>query len=188
MSSGHTHRYQPGLSQHELDRILSDPKIVAWLKQPRAINRSFELPYLGGYSQDGRTVYFDRRVPIAAIKIGRLFVNVLPFLITHETVEKALIDLYGYKYQAAHEVATEAEHRKVRAAGRDIKAYEAALKPWIDSTEVYTNVPPDLDLTPYIETKDTKNLTHIRKLMAPANWSRAIKLGKSNGHLRNQAA
>jgi hypothetical protein len=189
VSTGHFKTSGPGLGENELNRILNDPRVVAWLARPRAINRFYDLPYLGGYSKDGRMIYFDRHFPAAGIKIGSRLVNVTPFLMEHESVEKALIDLYGYKYQAAHEVATQAEHRKVRAAGILPKDYEAAIKPHLtaNETENLRKVPPDLDLTPYTDTHDVATLARIRRVMNTNDWRRAVAGKKLNGQ-SDQAA
>jgi hypothetical protein len=116
----------------------------------------------------------DRHFP-ATIKIGGKVVNVLPFLLTHEHTEKALIDVLGYRYHAAHEIATELEHQRVRNAGYLPKDYEAAIRPYLkaNETEKLTKLPPDLDVTPYVETDDTATLTRIRAVMRPADWERA---------------
>jgi len=65
-----------------------------------------------------------------------------------ETVESVVIAILGYKYRLAHEFATLAENRAVRAAGHDPKAYNAAQKPYIneDALERVTLIPRDIDL------------------------------------------
>jgi len=179
MSVGHSRRHSPAES-HETERVLADPRVKARLAQRPKIDRGYDLPYLGGYSQDGRTIYFDRHFPASGIKVAGKLVNVLPFLLTHEYTEKTLIDVMGYTYKAAHEIATQAEHAKVREAGINPQDYEAALKPYVkaDALEKLVRVAPDLDPAPYIQTNDKPVLRRIRAVMRPADWERATKGAK----------
>jgi hypothetical protein len=101
--------------------LLDDPRVKARLARRPIVDRRFDMPFVAGYSKDGARVYIDRHLPARGIKIGARIVNVVPFLVIHETVESALIAVFGYKYQVAHEFATLAENRAVRAAGYDPK-------------------------------------------------------------------
>lgn len=126
------------------------------------MDRSYDIPYLGGYSRDGRTIYLDRRLP-RALNIGEQRINPAPFLAIHERVEKWFLTHYRSTYQRAHKIATAMEHQAVREAGLSPEAYEAALKPWIRSAdhESVTRVPPDLDLTPYEDEHDKRVLQEL---------------------------
>ncbi len=95
-------------------------------------------------------VYIDRHLP-KEIRINGRLVHPTIFLMVHEHTEKSIIDGLGWKYAAAHEVATAMERRKVLEAGINWQAYSAALKPFIkaDENEKLESVPPDLDLSPY---------------------------------------
>jgi hypothetical protein len=127
-----------------------------------SVTTVYDVPYLGGYSQDGKTVFFDRRLP------QRLFIEDQPvriakYLMVHECVEKALIDTFHLTYEQAHAIATEVEHRTVLENGLSPAAYERALKPYIREAdhETVTYPPPDLDLTPYRDEKDRRHLVEL---------------------------
>ncbi len=159
MSAGHKHPTTIGSA--EVDKALDDPTVKANLAKSYRIDRSYDLPYLAGYSRDGATIYIDRHLPVY-LPLGSHGIYAAPFLEEHEHVEKAIIDALHWKYAAAHEVATAAERRKVISAGLNWTAYSNALKPYIkaDEVEKLTSVPPDLDLTPY--RGETKLLARIK--------------------------
>ncbi len=167
MASGHR-RGKGNFTETSLNRILANSKVKARLARPFKVDKSYDSPLLGGSSWDGSIVYIDRHLP-KSIKINRKPVSPLPFLIEHERVENAIMNAMGYKYDPAHELATLAEHKKVKAAGIDLKAYETALKPYIknDSTEKLTRVPKDLNLHPYLDEEDSETraiLAHFKSL------------------------
>jgi hypothetical protein len=65
---------------------------VSSLMMERAkLDRKHDIPYLAGYSLDGKTIYIDRHMPRAFKFRGRA-VETDRFLILHEEVEKTLID------------------------------------------------------------------------------------------------
>lgn len=160
MSAGH-HPKRQG-EEHLLDAALADPKVKQKLARGVTIDKKHDVPYLGGISRDGRTVYIDRHLP-ASLKLGKLSMNPVPFLCTHERTEHAIMTSLGLKYEAAHKLATAAEHRKLRQRGYDPEAYEAALKPFIkgDEKERLTKVPGDLFLGPYEDSHDTGTLRRM---------------------------
>jgi hypothetical protein len=96
------------------DAVLED--VVVALHRRVEVSHEFDIPYIAGYSLDGRTVYIDRHLPRTIQSEGRR-VRLEPFLITHEVVEKALLDRLGLHYLHAHQVALRAERDAVRAAG-----------------------------------------------------------------------
>lgn len=153
MSSGHAH-HGVKLGDHEVDQALANPSVRRQLARTPRFDRSWDVPYLGGYSVDGRTVYLDRHLPKTLIYRGAKHgypVDIDRFLILHEEVEKALIDQLEFSYAHAHEVATRAEENAVRAAGIEVGWYRKALKPFIkaDARERLLRVPNELDMTPY---------------------------------------
>jgi hypothetical protein len=168
LSAGH-HSSSAGVTEGDLSKLLLILKIKRRRAQRPEIVRLFDVPYLGGYSLDGQRIYLDRH--LRPVRIGGKTIDPSRFLFLHEHLEKVLIDELGWKYLPAHEAATRYEHRGVRSAGLDPKAYEAALKPYIkaDRHERLTRVPPDLDLTPYRsaphEADDKALLAHLRKVM-----------------------
>jgi hypothetical protein len=163
MSCGH-HPKSEGPS-HLLDSAISDPKVRQKLARGAKVDRQHDVPYTGGISNDGRTVYIDRHLP-TSLKIGRLSINPVPYLQVHERTEHALMTVLGMKYQQAHKLATTAEHRRLRHNGIDPAAYEAALKPYIkaDDVEKLKKVPANLFMGPYRDEHDTA----LEKRMAEA--------------------
>lgn len=158
----------PGLGPAEVERVLADPKVQAKLAIRPRIDRNYDMPWLAGYSRDGRTIYMDRHLP-NQLQIGKgVYLNVIPYLTLHEHVEKSIIDALGWKYSAAHTIAEQEEHRAVRAAGFLPKAYEAAIRPFLkaDETEKIKRVPRDFDLTPFIDSNDHAMIAHLRSVMA----------------------
>lgn len=163
MSAGHPHT-RPNEKHHdELPKLLAEPAVAQALARHVRVDHSYDLPYLAGYSQDGATIYLDRHFPSHLMVGGKLLAVHVP-IVTHERTEKALIDGKGYDYQSAHEYATCAEHEQVRQLGFKPYQYEDALEPFIKADEVkkLERVPPDLDLTPYIDEKDKSVLARLR--------------------------
>lgn len=163
MSCGHK-RVGQGMGSAEVEKALRNPDVQSNVQRKFRLNRDYDLPYLAGYSKDASTIYVDRHLP-ERIKIGPRLVDVRSFLETHERVEKAIIDALGWKYPAAHEVATAAERRQVISAGLSWQAYSTALRPYIkaDEVEKLKSVPQDLDLRPY--EGETKLLARMKMAM-----------------------
>ena len=97
------------------DEVLSDA-VRAIHRRIRVINRNYDVPYIAGYSVDGHTVFIDRNLPRTFRWLMRK-VRVEPFLLTHEIVEKALLDELRLHYLHAHQLAVRAERDAVQAAG-----------------------------------------------------------------------
>lgn len=120
------------------------------------ISRRFDVPFLAGASNDGRTVYIDRRVPrklAVKRKGGRGYVSIAPdqFLATHETVEHRLMVHQKMPYLKAHAIATHAEKAAVERAGADWDNYEKVMDGLLAHIEHEKprRAPPDLYLKPY---------------------------------------
>ena len=143
-------------------RALKLPQVKQLLARPVQVVRAYDIPYLAGYSQDGHIIYLDRHLP-QILPVGKRLVPIGKYLQIHERTEKAILDALGTTYQAAHALATDAEHRALQAALIDPVKYEAALAPYIRSAahESIQKVPPNLDLTPYLDEHDR---THLRAL------------------------
>jgi hypothetical protein len=69
------------------DAVLLDV-IKALRRRVRVVNRSYDIPYIAGYSVDGHTVFIDRHLPRTFRWLMKA-VAVEPFLLTHEIVEKS---------------------------------------------------------------------------------------------------
>lgn len=162
------------VSNAESERVLADPRIVARLKQKPRIDATYDNPYIAGYSKNARTVYVDRDFPFRAFKAGKRTINVLPFLIIHETVEKAILDVFHSKYQYAHAIATYAEEKAVKAAGIDVAAYEKGYAKYdkADAAKKLLRVAIDLDLTPYRDDQEFKLLASIRAAQARTAYNK----------------
>jgi hypothetical protein len=144
------------------DDVLMDA-IKAIGRRVRVVSRDYDIPYIAGYSQDGHTVFIDRHLPKSFTFLGRRY-RVEPFLLTHEIVEKALLDKLRLHYLHAHQLAQRAERDAVKAAGvpwwfyqyRFIKKYQKHIQ-----DERIERVPASLDLRPYRDEKDFKLLQQM---------------------------
>jgi hypothetical protein len=125
------------------------------VRRVKKLDRLHDVPYLAGYSKDGRTIYIDRHMPKSFIYRGRR-IGTDKFLILHEAVEKALIDRLGLNYLHAHQIATRAEQAAVRATGISWHAYDRFMQANVKriGDERLEKVPADLDLKPYRDEHD----------------------------------
>ena len=117
------------------------------LRRVKKLDRKHDIPYLAGYSLDGKTIYIDRHMPRSFKFRGRT-IDTDRFLILHEEVEKTLIDQLGLHYLHAHQIATRAEEAAVRAAGIDWRDYDRFMQKYVKriGDERLNKVPDDLDL------------------------------------------
>ncbi len=145
------------------DEVLLDA-VKAIGRRVRVVNRSYDIPYLAGYSKDGSTVFIDRHLPRTLRFLTRK-VRIDPFLLTHEIVEKALLDELRLHYLHAHQIAVRAERDAVKAAGLSWWVYQSVMKGYSKpiEEEKLINVPPSLDLTPYRDEKDFALLERLVK-------------------------
>jgi len=126
------------------------------------LDRSHDIPYLAGYSRDGKTIYIDKDLP-KSFSAGGTRVVVDRFLILHEAVEKALLDRLGLHYQHAHQIALRAEQAAVRAAGVSWRQYDRFMARYIkEADDVIDRLPPDLDIKPYRDEHDVELLKRMR--------------------------
>src|SRR6266576_90091 len=91
-----------------LVRILANPAFKKRISQPVKLNYQFDIPYLAGYSRNGKIVYIDRFLKTQWKYQGKI-IDVTDFLVVHEVVEKALIDLFKLPFQKAHHIAEHIE-------------------------------------------------------------------------------
>ena len=77
------------------------------------VDRRHYVPYLAGYSLDGKTIYIDRHMP-ALFKFKGGTINTDRFLVLDEEVEKTLIDQLGLYYLHGRQIATRAESGRAR--------------------------------------------------------------------------
>lgn len=130
---------------------INDPKFKKRLAEKVKIDRNHDVPYVAGYSKDGKTIYIDRHLPL--MDNGK---SIEKYLIFHEKTEKALLDLFGLDYQHAHHIAMQQEKEAVNKSDIPWHHYEAHYKKYIKGCahEKLQNPPKDLDLKPYKDEKD----------------------------------
>jgi hypothetical protein len=152
-------------SEDIADDVLLDV-VRAIRRRVRLVDRGYDIPYIAGYSADGHTVFIDRHLPKSFRWLMKV-VKVDPFLLTHEIVEKALLDELRLHYLHAHQIAVRAERDAVKAAGVSWWAYQRFMKSYEKpiEEEKLIRVPPSLDLTPY---KDEKDFALLRRLVRKA--------------------
>ncbi|HKR77652.1 MAG TPA: hypothetical protein VJR95_13430 [Rhodanobacter sp.] len=135
--------------------LMMDRALDAILRRVKKLDREHDIPYLAGYSQDGKTIYIDRHLPKSFTFRGHT-IEVDRFLTLHEEVEKTLIDQLGLHYLHAHQIATRAEEAAVNAQRVTWKAYDRFMQKYVKSIgdERLQKVPADLDLKPYRDYHD----------------------------------
>lgn len=128
------------------------------------VNRTFDVPYLAGYSKDGKTIYIDCDLP-KTFANGRKRHPADPFVILHESVEKALVDQLGLVYQHAHQIALRVEQAAVRDAGISWRKYDAFMQKYIKlaGERPDLRIPPDLDLKPYRDEHDAPTIRRMQR-------------------------
>ena len=144
--------------------LMLDRALDAIAKRVGPIDRKHDIPYLAGYSLDGKRIYIDRHLP-PTFEYGRRKIGVDRYLLLHEEVEKSLIDQLGLHYQHAHQIATRAEEAAVRADGVSWRAYDRFMQKYVKTMgdERLTRLPADLDLKPY---RDEHDFDLMRRMMA----------------------
>lgn len=138
-----------------VSNIMLDRALDAVVRRVGKFDRKHDVPYLAGYSGDGKTIYIDRHMP-RSFKFRGREVKTDRFLILHEEVEKTLIDQLGLHYLHAHQIATRAEQAAVRAAGITWRDYDRFMRKYVKriGDERLTKVPDDLDTRPYRDEHD----------------------------------
>ena len=180
MPSNCCHAYAP----HEklkapdwyVSALMLDRALDAILRRVKKLDRSHDIPYLAGYSMDGKTIYIDRHLP-ASFKYRGRTIDVDRFLIMHEEVEKTLIDQLDLHYLHAHQIATRAEEAAVRAERISWHAYDRFMQKYVKSVgdERLKKVPKDLDLKPYRDYHDWDLMQRMEKAIGAGKLSPASK-------------
>jgi hypothetical protein len=135
--------------------LMLDRALDAIVRRVKSLDRQHDIPYLAGYSNDGKTIYIDRHMP-RIMKFRGREIDTDRFLILHEEVEKTLIDQLDLHYLHAHQIAARAEEAAVRAAGVLWRDYDRFMQKHVKriGDERLTKVPADLDLKPYRDEHD----------------------------------
>ena len=141
-----------------------------------SIDYDHDIPYLAGYSQDGKTVYIDRHLPKFYLDAGRR-IEVARYLILHEEVEKTLIDQLGLHYLHAHQIATRAEQAAVRADKISWRNYDHFMQQYVKTIgdERLKKVPKDLDFKPYRDEHDADLMMRMHKAQ-PGDLDKPLRL------------
>ncbi len=88
--------------------LMMDRALDAVVRRAKTVDRKHDIPYLAGYSQNGKIIYIDRHMP-QTMRYGGRDIDTDRFLILHEEVEKTLIDQLDLHYLHAHQIASRAE-------------------------------------------------------------------------------
>lgn len=129
------------------------------------LDRQHDIPYLAGYSQDGKTIYIDRHMPKAFYNSEGRLIRTDRFLILHEAIEKTLIEQLGLRYQFAHQFALRAEQAAVRADKIAWNEYDHFTQKYIKEmgSETLKKVPEDLDMKPYQDERDEEIIARMQE-------------------------
>ena len=148
-----------------MSHIMLNLAIEEILKRVK-LDRSYDIPYLAGYSKDGKTIYIDRHMPESFVSLGCV-IQTDRFLILHETVEKTLIDKLKLRYQFAHQIALRAEQSAVRADKISWREYDRFTQRYVKEigSEELLRVPVDLDTRPYRDEHDKELLAKIEQVI-----------------------
>ena len=161
------------LPEWYVSSLMMERALDAVVRRAGKLDRKHDIPYLAGYSLDGKTIYIDRHMPRAFKFRGRT-VETDRFLILHEEVEKTLIDQLGLHYLHAHQIATRAEEAAVRASGIKWRDYDRFMQKHVKTIgdERLSKVPRDLDLKPY---RDEHDDDLLRRMLASVKAEKAPK-------------
>ncbi len=135
------------------------------------INTGYDIPFIAGYSKDGKTVYIHRAVP-KQIETDGITLDAISLISIHEILEKMLIDYLGIDYLEAHQLAIAIEEAYLKSYGGQWVDYDRVMdkiKQDLDKLPIQS-VPSDLDLTPYEREakaypEDKKILEDMKKVM-----------------------
>jgi hypothetical protein len=139
-------------------------------------NTQYEVPYVGGYSKDGQTIYLDKRFARDAVyhsKITNDRINMVPFITYHESIEAAEMQRNRGNFNPAHRIAEQKMDDLLRKQGIDIEEFCEHLYDWVQFCLLnFDNgaVPPDLDLRPYEQDRLAEVLAKLepgRKVLYP---------------------
>src|SRR5882724_7902296 len=173
--------------------LMMDRALDAVVRRVKNLDRKHDIPYLAGYSNDGKIIYIDRHMP-ASFRYGGREIDTDRYLILHEEVEKTLIDQLHLHYLHAHQIASRAEQAAVRAAGISWREYDRFMQKHVKTLghERLTKVPADLDLKPYRDEHDDdlvkRMLEGIEKKGAPTGIDAALVKRAIERHMPHLAS
>ncbi len=130
------------------------------------VDTSYSIKYTGGYSKDGKTIYLDSRFPQSLNIEGKEISTIESIAKHHELPEKWMTE-EGYTYQYAHMLATKIEREYVESLGINWELYSKEVEKGLHavSSAKLEKSPKNLDLTPYVDSKDEETLKEIEQTM-----------------------
>src|SRR3954447_20963571 len=192
MPLDHCHPHTPHkklrIPEWYISDLMMDRALDAIVRRAKTIDRRHDIPYLAGYSRNGKIIYIDRHMPETMRYSGR-DINTDRYLILHEEVEKTLIDQLGLHYLHAHQIASRAEQAAVRAAGIRWRDYDRFMQQNVKTIgdERLSKVPADLDLKPYRDEHDTDLLKRMAAAVEKKKVPRGVnpaRVHEAIAHLR----
>ena len=197
MPLDHCHPHTPHkklrIPEWFISDLMMDRALDAIVRRAKTIDRRHDIPYLAGYSRNGKIIYIDRHMP-QTMRYGGRDIDTDRYLILHEEVEKTLIDQLGLHYLHAHQIASRAEQAAVRAAGIRWGDYDRFMQKYVKhiGDERLTKVPADLDLKPYRDEHDDdlvkRMLEGIEKKGAPTGIDAALVKRAIERHMPHLAS
>ena len=159
--------------------LMLDRALDAIVRRVKDLDRQHDIPYLAGYSLNGKIIYIDRHLPQTFRFRGR-DIEVDRYLILHEEVEKTLIDQLGLHYLHAHQIATRAEQAAIRADRISWRDYDRFMQKYVKriGDERLSKVPADLDLKPYRDEHDWDLLRRMQVALEAGKLPRSIDARK----------
>ncbi len=130
------------------------------------IDATYNIKYTGGYSRTGSTIYIDANFP-KMLEVGGKKVDSHESIGRHhELTEKWFVD-DAYDYPYAHEIADRIERAYVESLGVSWDDYSREVNRHLTevSSAKLARSPKDLDITPYVSSRDWATLKEIRESM-----------------------
>lgn len=171
MSAGHGHSRPNMRHASEVKALLETGGAPQLMQRWQRLDVDHDIPDLAGYNVAGTVRYLDKdffralldpayadELGIGKIDTGMSPEDTVACLLEHEGTEKVILDASNDldSYLSAHELATAAEHEKVRSLGGKPIKYERGLKKAIAYCEKKTpeTVDPDFSCAPLIDSPD----------------------------------
>lgn len=181
MSAGHGHARPNHRHPDEVKTLMASGGAPELMKRWQRLDVDHDVPDLAGYNVAGTVRYLDRdffkalldddyatEILGEPIDTGMSPEDTVECLLEHEGTEKVLLDADNDvdNYLAAHELATVAEHEKVRAKGGSPMKYERALKAAIAYCEHKAPVTVDKDFAcaPMLDSPDRLDKVALRAM------------------------
>jgi hypothetical protein len=117
----------------------------------------YSVPYAGGYSEDGQTIYIDYTVPDYFTTYAGEQYPLRSILEHHEASEMYYMFHKGMDFNTAHKLAIQDDIALMTKLGIPIDEYYGKLHEIVEfnlymwSKRHTTDLPPDLDMRPYID-------------------------------------